>query len=162
MRRVVLRLEAVGQGLAYDLFVMPLPLVRPAVGPPPGFALRTPEGPGSDPQVVPAPIELMPAPREDPPAEGKSAPMLLRWLVTMPASKRCGRCGPLRFRVRPSWRTRVKSLRITARGRRIVGNARTTITIATPRRRTLHVALRVRMRDGRERSGTRLYTGCRS
>lgn len=153
-RRVQVRLEAVGQGLADDVFVSPTPTARPAVGPPPGFGIRPADGPGCEGELVRTTTEnpLRPRPNKPTPSLGS--------LLMMPAANRCGRPGPLLFRVRRNWRSQVKSVQATARGRRVVRSANSTIRIAAPRR-TLRVALRVRMRDGRQRSGIRAFVGCR-
>ena len=157
MRAALVRLEAVGHGLADRLSVAPITVAIPAVGRPAGVPYRVADGPGC------GDIDgMVPAPVPDPPRAPDAAPSpppALRSLVALPASNRCQRRGPLRFRVQRNWRQQVKGLEVKARGKRIVRGPFATINVAAPRR-TLRVAVRVLMRDGGERLGSRRFTGC--
>jgi hypothetical protein len=147
-RSVIVRLEAVGQGIADDLFLTPqaVPTSTVLILPP----RRPTDAPGcSSYEVVPGYVP--PAP--PPPA--------LQSVVILPAANRCGRRDPLRFTVKPNWRSHVKTLDVRARRTHAVVPPATTVTV-TPSRRRLHVSIRVTLPDGERVSGTRTFSGCRA
>lgn len=150
-RAVLVRVETIGGGgLADNAYVLPQRLSEPAAMP-----LRPADGPGCRTE---GPIR---GPQPDLPAgAGSSTSPRLRLLVTMPASNRCGRSGRLRFRIRRTWRAKVSRFQVTARGRRVVANADKTLRVPAPRGE-LRVAIRVKLRDGRESTGTRRFVVCR-
>ncbi len=147
-RAVLVRLEAVGHGLADRLFLSTERFAFTA-------ALHAPTRVADGPRCLTGEL-VGPWPPGAPPAP--PAPTL-RLLVTMPASDRCGRKGPLRFAVHRRWRSTVKSLEVRARGKRIIRTAHHMIKIAPPRG-TLRVALHVKLRDGREQASTQRFYGC--
>lgn len=149
MRAVLVRLEAVGHGLADELYLLPEYIAIPAIAPWPPF--RPADGPGCHTEErLPVPA----APTATPPA-----PKLTE-LVRIPAANRCGRRDPLRFRVNRRWRSQVASLHIVARGKRIVRTASTPITIAAPLR-ILSVGISVKLRNGPVQTSTMRFSGCR-
>ncbi|MGH3848318.1 MAG: hypothetical protein ACRDRT_01170, partial [Pseudonocardiaceae bacterium] len=104
-RAVLVRVETIGGGgLADNAYLLPQRLSEPASTP-----LRPSDGPGCRTE---GPI---PGPQLDLAAgAGSSRPPRLRLLVTMPASNRCGRSGPLRFRIQRTWRAKVSRFQVTA------------------------------------------------
>ena len=159
-RAVQIRLEAVGQGLADRLVLYTEIVLTPASLPAPGPPDRVADGPGcsTSERTGPLPPGLADPPVPPGPRNAARDPGL-HTLAVVPVADRCGRRGPLRFRVHSSWRSKVKSLAVTARGRRIVRTANKTITVIAPRR-SLRVTIRITLRDGRVRTSTRRFVGC--
>ena len=150
MRSVLVSLQAVGHGIADDLFLLDQPIysaLSASLGP-----FRAPDAVGCMTGEPVAP--QAPRPGLTPPAPARVP--TLDALVSMPAARRCGRPGPLRFRVTPGWRNKVSRLIVRARGVSSVGSASGVIEVQPPHD-TLHVSIRVMLRDGRERTGTRRY-----
>lgn len=148
MRSVRLTVEAVGHGLADDLWVVPGAAQRPTIHVGRiGFLSVPSDGPGCYEHFEPI----------APP--GVTPPPAVQSLVVMPAAKRCGLPAKLRFRVDRRWRSSVTTFSVTARGKRLVRSAGEPIIIAAPER-SLRVTVSARLKDGRRSSGTQVYSGC--
>jgi hypothetical protein len=108
---------------------------------------------------LPAPVPVPPTAPSPPP---KTPLPKLAALVSMSTKTKC-RKTPARFRVKPSQRTAVKRLSVTARGRTVTRDPRRSsryLTIAVKTRRTT-MKLKVDLLDGRSRTGTVTYRACR-
>lgn len=143
-RAVLVRVETVyGGGLADSVYLLPDRLVQPVSGP------RPAEGPGC---------------RTEGTLAGSTqtiSPPALRSLIVLPAANRCRKHWPLRFRVRPRWRSEVKRFRVTARGKRSTAAPDQAINVPPPQRDSLRVSLRVTLNDGRIQHGQQRFSTCR-
>jgi hypothetical protein len=111
------------------------------------------------PLPVPPPPSAPPAPAPQTPSK-KPLPKLAA-LVSMSAKTTCRR-APARFRVKPSQRTTVERLSVTARGRTVSRDPRRStryLAVAMRGRRTT-VRIRLDLVDGRTRTGTAIYRAC--
>lgn len=153
MRSVLVRLEAHDHGLADDLYLLPtrVSVSAGASYPPP----RTTDGSGCS-TFEPA---FTPPPTSQPLSTPRRLPKIAS-LVLMPATNRCHRRAPLRFRIHPRWRSKVTSFEVTARGKHLRRGPSQTVRLDAPRGTVLHVTLRVTMRDARITTATKRYLSC--